>query len=204
MINDQLSAIYRCIWAKNDYKYSKAESAVKSIKNSYICPRFEEGAEIRSLFSFFELKASMVNKIKELLEIRFQEEDMQDCFTIDVQLEKSKKLQVYVDSDEGITFQKCSRISRFLEAEIEENKWLPENYRIDVSSPGAEKPMVHKRQYKKHVGRELMVHRGEDDVVEGELIKVEAEYIEMRNNQNEEIKIEFDQIVGSSVKLKFK
>jgi len=146
----------------------------------------------------------MVNKIKDLLEARFQEEDMQDCFTIDVKLDKGKKLQVFVDSDEGITFQKCSRISRFLEAEIEGKKWLPENYRIDVSSPGADKPLKHKRQYKKHIGRELMVACENDLLCEGELIDISDDHILIKDQKNEENKIGFDQILESSVKLKFK
>jgi len=74
----------------------------------------------------------MISKIEALLKARFSEEDMKDCFTLEVQLEKSRKLTIFIDSDEGINYKKCARVSRYLEAEIEENSWLPSDYTIDV------------------------------------------------------------------------
>lgn len=146
----------------------------------------------------------MISKIEALLEERFSQEDMTDCFTISVILEKSKKLTVFIDSDEGINYQKCARVSRFLEAEIEEKSWLPTDYTIDVSSPGADKPLVHKRQYGKHIGRELEIILTDETKLEGVLKEMTSDNIVLETNKKETKTVAFDKMKETRVKLKFK
>ena len=146
----------------------------------------------------------MISKIEALLNERFSEEDMLDCFTLEVKLEKSKRLTIFIDSDEGITYKKCARVSRFLEAEIEAKSWLPETYTIDVSSPGADKPLVHHRQYGKHIGRELEIVKNDESKLEGTLTGKTETAITIETKKKETIEVLFDDMKETKVKLKFK
>jgi len=146
----------------------------------------------------------MISKIEALLKARFSEEDMKDCFTLEVQLEKSRKLTIFIDSDEGINYKKCARVSRYLEAEIEENSWLPSDYTIDVSSPGADKPLIHPRQYGKHYGRELEILKTDGEKIEGVLTKAIETGITIETKKKETIDVPFVDMKETKVKLKFK
>lgn len=66
-------------------------------------------------------------------------------------------LEVFVDAETGITTEICATISRSIAAAIEESGLIPGSYRLDVSSPGIDRPLAFPWQYAKHLGRTLRV-----------------------------------------------
>ena len=66
-------------------------------------------------------------------------------------------LEVYVDAETGITTEICATVSRSIAAAIEESALIPGSYRLDVSSPGIDRPLAFPWQYAKHIGRTLRV-----------------------------------------------
>ncbi len=69
----------------------------------------------------------------------------------------SKVLEVYVDSDTGITLEECSDISRKLSEKLDELDLIPGRYRIDVSSPGLDRSLKLLRQYHRNIGRSCKI-----------------------------------------------
>ena len=116
-------------------------------------------------------------KLLDLLEQKFQEEEFTSFFLIELKIHLGSKIEVFIDGDNGVTFVTCRRISRYLEHHIDENGWLGEQYSIDVSSPGTSKPLVFKRQYPKHLGRKLEVKLLADGKKVGKLITIEENHI---------------------------
>jgi len=96
-------------------------------------------------------------KIEALLQEKFQEPEFADCFTVEINLQPENLLEVFVDSDSGMTFEKCQRISRFLEGHLDANLWLGPEYTLEVSSPGITRPLKFIRQYGRNLGRTLEV-----------------------------------------------
>lgn len=94
--------------------------------------------------------------ITDLLEAKFREAEFADCFLIEIK-HTNKKLEVFIDSDTGVTFEKCQKISRYLEQHIDEEGWLGEKYVLEVSSPGVSRPLQVQRQYRRNVGRKVEV-----------------------------------------------
>ncbi len=75
---------------------------------------------------------------------------------LEVKGDKSRPLyQVYVDSAEGITLGECGQLSRAIQDEIDFNDAFPQKYRLDVSSPGLDKPLIKDFQYKRNIGKEI-------------------------------------------------
>lgn len=111
-------------------------------------------------------------KIRELLTAKFQEETFKDCFLVEFNLLRGNKLEVFVDCDSGLTLSKCQQLSRYLEAHIEEQGWLDENYVLEVSSPGIGHPLKFKRQYTKNIGRDLEITLSDGTVKTGILKSV--------------------------------
>lgn len=97
-------------------------------------------------------------KIENLLTEKFEEEEYNDCFLVEIKLPANNKLEVFVDSDSGMMLSKCQKISRYLESYIDEEQWLGERYTIEVSSPGIGRPLTLARQYKKNIGRKIVIN----------------------------------------------
>ncbi len=84
--------------------------------------------------------------------------ESRNFFLVDVRISMGRKIEVYIDSDPGIQIEECAQISRFLESRLDENnKLVPENYILEVSSPGMSNPLKVPRQFKKRIGRRLDV-----------------------------------------------
>ena len=69
----------------------------------------------------------------------------------------SSVLEIYVDTDEGITADQCAVISRGLSTELDIQDILNGRYRLEVSSPGLDRPLKLGRQFAKNIGRTLRV-----------------------------------------------
>ncbi|MFT6360579.1 MAG: ribosome maturation factor RimP [Saprospiraceae bacterium] len=155
-------------------------------------------------------------KIKELLEPKFQEEEFQDVFIVEIKHNlTNNKLEVFVDADGELSFRTCQRLSRYLEGYIDEKGWLGEKYTIEVSSPGITKPLKLNRQYVKNIGRTVKVsfigHGGKEGLlkaVDEEKITIEEEVIikdkKKKRKELVDVEIPFDDIAKTVVQIAFK
>jgi ribosome maturation factor RimP len=66
-------------------------------------------------------------------------------------------VEVFVDTDSGVTTDLCSAISREIARVFDHSGWFPGAYRLEVSSPGIDRPLQYPWQYRKHIGRSLGV-----------------------------------------------
>jgi ribosome maturation factor RimP len=89
-----------------------------------------------------------------------------DAFVVDMQVrgqKGSRVIEVFVDSDEGMGTDDLAKLSRELGFLLETEDLVKGKYNLDVSSPGADRPLVLPRQYAKHVGRTLAVQTGDEE-----------------------------------------
>lgn len=117
------------------------------------------------------------HKLKELLALKFQEEAFSDCFLIEIKHHSNNKVEVFLECDSGVTFEKCRKISRYLEEYLDTEGWIGEKYTLEVSSPGVGKPLKMKRQYHLNIGRKIEVKLKEGKPKTGLLVKVEEGHI---------------------------
>jgi ribosome maturation factor RimP len=154
------------------------------------------------------------DKITTLLEEKFREDAFSDCFLVDLKLHAHNKLDVFLDSDFGISFEQCQKISRYLEEYLDEEQWLGEKYVLEVSSPGISRPLSMKRQYPRNVGRKVEVKLKDGDKRSGTLKEVEEDHIvleekvrrkEGKRKKTEvvETEIDFNSIKETKVKVSF-
>jgi len=151
-------------------------------KNPYICGRFE-GYEGNKAFPFF-IEIGHCNGKAEILEKKFEqltnqaikELEYDDCYLVDLKVNNTK-VEIFLDSDESVTFEKCRKISRQIEAVLDEEQWLGEKYTLDVSSAGVGKPLKLTRQYVKNIGRTIEVKTFEKEKLKGELVAANDDQI---------------------------
>lgn len=154
-------------------------------------------------------------RIGQLLEEKYANDEMfADCFTVEVELKPGNKLYIYADSDSGLSLEKCQKLSRYVEHQLDENGWLGETYGIEVSSPGIDRPLKFPRQYLKNVGRTLAIRTidktehlatmksaDENQII---LTQIVVEKVGNKKIKKEvETPIAYDQIEKAVVKLPF-
>jgi ribosome maturation factor RimP len=125
--------------------------------------------------------------------------DQNGAFLIDVQIRgerSSKVVELFADSDDGISLEQCSAISRELSPLLDQADIIQGRYRLDVSSPGLDRPLKLLRQYKKNTDRNCKIifeQDGQKTTVHGILKKVEPDRIIILQN-NKPLAIEFSKI----------
>lgn len=83
---------------------------------------------------------------------------------------KESKVQVFMDSDLGITIAECVAYSRKLGKYLEENDPFETQYTLEVTSPGLDFPLQSDRQYLKNVGRTLHLELENGKEIIGKLL----------------------------------
>ncbi len=94
-----------------------------------------------------------------------------DLFLVEVTVRPANKIAVFVDSFKGVTLEECIGISRYLESKLDRSV---EDFELEVSSPGLDKPLKLPVQFEKNMGRML-------DVVMFDGIKVTGKLLEMKS-----------------------
>jgi ribosome maturation factor RimP len=134
-------------------------------------------------------------EIQNLLIRKFQEEGFQDCFLVNIEQNKNR-IQVFIDADNGLNLERCHKISRYLESVFDEKSWFGEDYVLEVSSPGIERPLIFPRQYIKNKGRELEIKLSDGTVVTGLIIDADEKAVTL---QREEIRKEGKKKIKESI-----
>ena len=103
----------------------------------------------------------MISQIKSVVESLLQPYlDEHPFELVDVEYVKEGSnyfLRVYVDKEGGIDIDDCGRISEYLSEKLDEKDPIPEAYFLEVSSPGAERPLKKVQDYYKAVGHHVFV-----------------------------------------------
>ncbi|MGE7940979.1 ribosome maturation factor RimP [Lysinibacillus xylanilyticus] len=80
---------------------------------------------------------------------------------VDVEFVKEGRnwfLRVYVDTPEGgIDIEQCAQVSERLSLLLDENDPITQNYYLEVSSPGAERPLKKDADFEKAIGKFIYV-----------------------------------------------
>ncbi|WP_268795861.1 MULTISPECIES: ribosome maturation factor RimP [unclassified Paenibacillus] len=66
-------------------------------------------------------------------------------------------LRVYADKEGGIDIDDCGRISEYLSVQLDEKDPIADAYFLEVSSPGAERPLKKTQDYHKAVNSHVFV-----------------------------------------------
>src|SRR5690606_29051280 len=137
--------------------------------------------------------------------------DTPDHFLVEVKLLPHNKIQVFADADTGIKIEKCVRISRALEQVLDTEKWLGEDYTLEVSSPGMDAPLKVLRQFNRRIGREVEVLKHDGVKAEGILTGVDENRLTLETQKKinkkeivtETVSIPFTEIKHTKLKLNF-
>ena len=103
------------------------------------------------------MRSQVIKTVEELL-LPYLEQNGFELVDIEFVKEGGTRfLRVYADKEGGIDLEDCSRISEYLSAKLDEADPIPEAYVLEVSSPGAERPLKKPSDFARAVGRYVLV-----------------------------------------------
>lgn len=117
-------------------------------------------------------------------------------------------LKYFIDGSEGVSVQICTKISRKISRILDEEYLDETPIRYEISSPGVDQPLVDRRQYVQHIGRDLAIVKNDNSEIEGELLSIEDDIISLQvslgKNKKETQTVAFGDINKCTVKVSFK
>ncbi len=66
-------------------------------------------------------------------------------------------LRVYIDSENGITLDDCSKVSYEMSAMLDVEDPIAGQYSLEISSPGIDRPLFELTHYQKQIGKKIKV-----------------------------------------------
>jgi ribosome maturation factor RimP len=148
----------------------------------------------------------MNQNIENISQIAKQVAEQNNLFLIDLIVrgsESSRVIEVFIDGEIIISDDECALVSREISKQIDEKELL-KSYRLDVSSPGVDRPLIYLKQYLKHLNRLFEIEfnaSGSSSTFKGKLVSIEDEVLTFQSNK--EIKIKFQDIIKAKVLVSF-
>ncbi|UOR12695.1 ribosome maturation factor RimP [Halobacillus amylolyticus] len=132
---------------------------------------------------------------------------------VDIEFKKEGKnwfLRVFLDKPEGIDIEECGQVSERLSEQLDEIDPIDLPYFLEVSSPGAERPLKTKEDFKKYVGEHIYMKLYEpidnEKEFEGTLVQFEGETatIDIRiKTRTKQLEVPFNKIAKANLAVTF-
>jgi ribosome maturation factor RimP len=117
-----------------------------------------------------------ITSIRELLEPTLNHMGY-ELYAIDQSGQSGRTLRISIDHNQPITIEDCERVSRVAGPMLDRSNLISGPYDLEVSSPGAERPLRGHPDYERFNGKRVNIRyrSGEAEaVVEGQLVAVDV------------------------------
>ncbi|MCX5375516.1 ribosome maturation factor RimP [Streptomyces sp. NBC_00091] len=122
---------------------------------------------------------------------------------------KRRMLRIIVDSDEGVDLDECAELSREISDKLDETDAMGEDeYNLEVSSPGADRPLSEHRHYVRATGRLVKFQLGESGELIARILGVDDEGLDLevpgvKGRKATTRRIAFTDIAKARVEIEF-
>lgn len=123
---------------------------------------------------------------------------------------KSWFLRVFIDKEQGIDIEECGMVSEKLSEKLDELDPIPYNYFLEVSSPGAERPLKKQKDYEKAVGKNVHIKTYEpidgEKIFEGVLTNFTGDTVRVEvkiKTRKKTIEIPFEKVASARLAVTF-
>lgn len=136
------------------------------------------------------------------------------CYLVDVTIGTGNTIVVEIDHDEAVNIDDCVALSQYIEAHLDRDA---EDYELEVTSAGLDRPFKIVRQYRKNIGNEIELKPRDGAVRTGMLKdadesgitltvakKVKPEGARRKTTVYEDETYRYDEIAYAKNKIRFK
>ncbi|MFE3250074.1 ribosome maturation factor RimP [Streptomyces sp. NPDC059209] len=122
---------------------------------------------------------------------------------------RRRVLRIVVDSDDGVDLDACAELSRTISTTLDDTDAMGEDeYQLEVTSPGADRPLTEHRHYVRAVGRLAKIQPHEGDEFVARVLAVDEEGLDLevpgvKGRKPTARRAEFTSIAKARVELEF-
>jgi ribosome maturation factor RimP len=111
-------------------------------------------------------------------------------------------LRVYVDVEGGVSIDSCVELSRQISDRLDVADVMPGKYRLEVSSPGVDRPLKTIRDFQRNIGHQVNLHLTNGTSAKGRIKKVDDNSIFLEREEEEFI-YSMDKISSGKIMLQW-
>jgi ribosome maturation factor RimP len=119
-------------------------------------------------------------------------------------------LRIFVDTDTGLTMEDCVAVTELIGAKLDEEDFIAEEYMMEVSSPGAERPLKTVEAVAEAVGYHVnvVVRKAIDEIKEfqGDLLSFDGNLLVLEclfKTRKKKVEIEYSNVKKARLAVKF-
>lgn len=155
------------------------------------------------------MNAAEVQKIVTELVTPFLDQEGFELVDVEYVTEGGNRyLRVYVDKEGGIDIDECGRISEYLSERLDEKDPIEHAYILEVSSPGAERPLKKPEDFMRAVGKDVFITTYEPvegaKEFEGQLVSYDGKSLTVKTVQDgREVEIGLEKVASARLTIIF-
>ena len=119
-------------------------------------------------------------------------------------------LRIFVDTEVGLTMEECVTVTELISESLDEADFIAQEYMMEVSSPGAERPLTTAQEMAEAVGKYINVTVKEaiDEIFEfqGDLVSFESDILIIEclfKTRKKRIKINYRDVKKARLAVRF-
>ena len=119
---------------------------------------------------------------------------------------KNRLIKLTVDTERGITLSECQQLTKQVNDLFFRKNVFSGNYRLEITSPGIQKPLEFPFEFRRNIGRDIEVFYLEGDEIkvrDGELKKYNETYLSIQQKNGESVSIPLERIKEAKIKLRW-
>ncbi|MEU8888957.1 ribosome maturation factor RimP [Streptomyces sp. NPDC048442] len=155
------------------------------------------------------MSTTQSDRLRELLEPLVAAKDL-DLEEIEVsRAGRRRMLRIVVDSEEGVELDACAEVSRAISEKLDESDAMgDEEYVLEVSSPGADRPLTEHRHYVRAVGRLVKLTLTDDAELIARILVVDEAGLDLevpgvKGRKPTARRVEFADIAKARIEVEF-
>lgn len=129
-------------------------------------------------------------------------------FIVDINIrgnDRNRIIEIFVDGEESVSAEDLALLSKKINNIFDEHNIIERSYRLDVSTPGIDRPLKFLKQYTKHINRNfnlVYVEEGNQQNISARLESIEGDFLLFTKGKSL-IKINFKDILSAKVQISF-
>jgi ribosome maturation factor RimP len=119
----------------------------------------------------------------------------------------NQTLRIFIDKEGGVTHSDCETVSHQVGALLDADDLIADQYMLEVSSPGVDRPLYKRTDYERFAGNKVKLKtqqpiNGQRNF-RGRLIGIEGETVKLEVENSGIIEIAFEQITKANIEYEF-
>ncbi|WP_053366203.1 ribosome maturation factor RimP [Bacillus sp. FJAT-27245] len=119
-------------------------------------------------------------------------------------------LRLYIDKEEGVDIEECGTVSERVSEKLDELDPIPHNYFLEVSSPGAERPLKKEKDFINAIGKNVFIKTYEpidgEKSFEGTLLEYDGQTVKLEikvKTRKKTVEIPFGKVASARLAVTF-